>query len=220
MATSSAALVFDTSSYGPTSPVQGQRYRFEASPTFGDINFTGVLLDYRRYFMPAPFYTLATRVMHYGRYGRSGEDSRLYPLFIGYPTLVRGYDSGSFSASECRPDGVSDCPAYDQLIGSRMLVANVEFRFPLLRPFGASSGMYGPVPVEVGLFADAGAAWQQNDPLRIFGESGRRDPVASIGATLRANLLGFLVAQADFTHPLNRPQKGFVFQFSLSPGGF
>ena len=160
MGTSSAALVFDTSSLGPTSPVQGQRYRFEASPTFGDINFTGVLLDYRRYFMPAPFYTLATRVMHYGRYGRSGEDSRLYPLFIGYPTLVRGYDSGSFSPSECRPDGVSDCPVYDQLMGSRMLVANVEFRFPLLRPFGASSGMYGPVPVELGLFADAGAAWR------------------------------------------------------------
>ncbi len=221
MGTSSAALVFDTSSFGPTSPVQGQRYRFEASPTFGDINFTGVLLDYRRYFMPAPFYTLATRVMHYGRYGSGSQDSRLYPLFIGYPTLVRGYDSGSFSPSECRGDGVSDCPVYDQLIGSRMLVANVELRFPLFRPFGgASSGMYGPVPVEVGLFADAGAAWDQNDPVRIFGREGRREPVASIGATLRANLLGFLVAQADFTHPLSRPEKGFVFQFSLSPGGF
>ncbi len=221
MGTSSAALVFDTSSFGPTSPVQGQRYRFEASPTFGDINFTGVLLDYRRYFMPAPFYTLATRVMHYGRYGSGSQDSRLYPLFIGYPTLVRGYDSGSFSPSECRGDGVSDCPVYDQLIGSRMLVANVELRFPLFRPFGgASSGMYGPVPVEVGLFADAGAAWDQNDPVRIFGREGRREPVASIGATLRANLLGFLVAQADFTHPFSRPEKGFVFQFSLSPGGF
>ncbi len=221
MGTSSAALVFDTSSFGPTSPVQGQRYRLEASPTFGDINFTGVLLDYRRYFMPAPFYTLATRVMHYGRYGSGSQDSRLYPLFIGYPTLVRGYDSGSFSPSECRGDLVSDCPVYDQLIGSRMLVANVELRFPLFRPFGgASSGMYGPVPVEVGLFADAGAAWDQNDPVRIFGREGYREPVASIGATLRANLLGFLVAQADFTHPLSRPEKGFVFQFSLSPGGF
>jgi len=221
MGTTSAALVFDTSAFGPTSPVQGQRYRFEASPTFGDITFTGVLLDYRRYFMPASFYTLATRVMHYGRYGSGGEDSRLYPMFIGYPTLVRGYDVGSFSPSECVPDGVSDCPVFDQLVGSRMLVANVELRFPLLRPFGgASSGMYGPLPVEVALFADGGAAWEKNDTLEAFGGSGRRKPVASIGASLRANIFGFLVAQADFTRPLNRPQKGFVFQFSLSPGGF
>jgi len=80
--------------------------------------------------------------------------------------------------------------------------------------------MYGPLPVEVALFADGGAAWQQNDGLELFGGNGRRKPVASIGASLRANIFGFLVAQADFARPLNRPQKGFVFQFSLSPGGF
>jgi Tol biopolymer transport system component len=219
MATTSAALVFDTSVFGPTSPVQGQRYRFEASPSIGDLTYTGVLLDYRRYFMPAPFYTLATRLMHYGRYGTNADDTRLYPVFVGYPNLVRGYDTGTFEPSECVPDLVSDCPVFDQLVGSRMLVANVELRFPLLRPFGSSSGMYGPLPVEVALFADAGAAWQQDDTLDIFG-GGRREPVASVGASLRANLLGFLVAQVDFTHPLSRPRKDFVFQFSLSPGGF
>ena len=70
LGTSSAAYVFDTSIFGATSPVQGQRSRFEVSPTFGTLNFTGVLADYRRYFMPANFYTLGVRVMHYGRYGR------------------------------------------------------------------------------------------------------------------------------------------------------
>jgi len=71
LATTTAAFVSDTSNYGATSPVQGQRYRVEASPAFGSINFTSVLADYRRYFMPAPFYTFAARVMHYGRYGNA-----------------------------------------------------------------------------------------------------------------------------------------------------
>ena len=30
--------------------------------------------------------------MHYARYGSGGEDPRLVPLFIGYPSLVRGWD--------------------------------------------------------------------------------------------------------------------------------
>ena len=59
LGTSSAALVYDTTSFGATSPVQGQRYRFEVSPTFGSVPFTGALVDYRRYFMPVPFYTFA-----------------------------------------------------------------------------------------------------------------------------------------------------------------
>jgi hypothetical protein len=72
LGTTSAAYVFDTSVFGATSPVQGQRSRFEVSPTFGSLSFTGALADYRRYFMPARFYTLGVRVMHYGRYGRAG----------------------------------------------------------------------------------------------------------------------------------------------------
>src|SRR5439155_26808458 len=96
LATSSAALVYDTSNFGATSPVQGQRYRLEASPTFGSLNYASLLADYRRYFMPASFYTFAVRGLHYGRYGGGGEDTRLFPLFVGYPNLVRGYDVGSF----------------------------------------------------------------------------------------------------------------------------
>ena len=77
--------MFDTSIFGATSPVQGQRYRFEASPTFGRsispaCSPTTAAISCRR-----TFYTLASRVMHYGRYGGGGEDTRLFPLFIGYP---------------------------------------------------------------------------------------------------------------------------------------
>ncbi len=213
---SSAALVFDTSSFGPTSPVQGQRYRLEAAPTFGTINFTSLLADYRRYFMPAPFYTLAARVMHYGRYGSGGQDDRLFPIYIGYPQFVRGYDVGSFNASDCG-NSVTECPVFDRLVGSRALIGNLEFRFPLLRPFtGASRSMYGPVPVEVGLFLDGGLAWSSGEKPSFLG--GDKGGVASAGIALRVNMFGFAVAEFDFTHPFQRPNRGMVFQFSLSPG--
>jgi Tol biopolymer transport system component len=216
MGTSAAALVYDTSSFGATSPVQGQRYRFEAAPTFGTVNFTSMLADYRRYFMPASFYTLAARVMHYGRYGSGGEDQRLFPLFIGYPSLVRGYDVNSIGPDECVADATSDCPAFDRLLGSRMLVTNLEFRFPLLRPFGLSRGMYGPLPVEVGLFADGGVAWSRGDKPEIFG--GNRRGVSSAGVALRVNLFGYAVGEFDVVRPFQRPGKGWVFQFQLAPG--
>ncbi len=212
---SSAAFVYDTANFGATSPVQGQRYRLEASPTFGSINYTSLLADYRRYFMPIPFYTIATRVMHYGRYGSGGEDSRLFPLFIGYPTLVRGYDAYTFDANECGAVNTTTCPAFDQLFGSRVLVGNIELRFPLLRPFGASQRMYGPVPVEVALFTDGGVAWNGGQtPFETTGRNG----VSSSGVSLRVNLFGFAVGQFDFSRPWQRAQKGWVFQFNLSPG--
>jgi hypothetical protein len=217
LGTSSAAYVFDTANFGATSPVQGQRYRLEADPTFGSINFTSLLADYRRYFMPVPFYTLAVRAMHYGRYGSGGEDPRLFPLYIGYPGLVRGYDVTSIGASECASSATTtSCPAIDRLLGSRMLLGNVEFRFPLLRPFGVSRNMYGPLPVEVGLFADGGVAWNSGQRPSLFG--GSRDGVSSAGVALRVNLFGFAVGEFDFARPFQRPGRGWIFSFNLTPG--
>jgi Tol biopolymer transport system component len=213
----SAAFVTDSSVFGATSPVAGQRSRFEASPTVGTLRYTTALADYRRYFMPARFYTLAGRIMHYGRYGSDSENELLLPLFLGYPELIRGYNYGSFEASECRVGPAGSCEVYDRLLGSRMLVANLEFRFPLLRPFGGVGGsMYGPVPIEVAFFADAGVAWTSADDPRFFG--GNREPVTSAGVTFRANLFGFAVAQVDFAHPFQRPGRGWIWGFSLTPG--
>jgi Tol biopolymer transport system component len=217
LGTTSAALVFDTSNFGPTSPVQGQRYRLEAAPTFGSLQFTNVVADYRRYFMPVPFYTIAGRVVHYGRYGSGASDARLFPMYLGYPNLVRGYDVGSVQAADCLPTAASQCPAFDQLMGSRLLVANLEFRFPLLRPFGATQRMYGPVPVEVAFFADGGVAWDRNEKPALFG--GARQGVGSVGVAFRVNLLGFAVGEFDIARPFQRPgQRGWTFAFNLLPG--
>lgn len=211
----SAALVYDNTFYGATSPIIGQRYRLEVTPLVGTINFSNLLADYRRYFMPATFYTIAGRLMHFGRYGADAENALLSPLFIGYPNLVRGYDLGSFDVDEC-PDLTGPCPVFDRLLGSRMLVANLELRFPLFRPFGVSRRMYGPLPVELALFADGGVAWNKGERPDFFG--GDRQPVASVGAAIRANIFGFTVVQFDFVRPLDRPRKGWHFQFSFAPG--
>jgi Tol biopolymer transport system component len=210
----SAALVYDTSIFGATSPINGQRYRLQITPTWGSINFQNVLADYRRYVMPAELYTIAGRILHFGRYGSNSEDPRLWPLYLGYPTLVRGYDINSVSATDCNPDGT--CPAFDGLLGSRLLVGNLEFRFPLLRPFGLHRGVYGPVPVEVAFFGDAGVAWTQHDRPSFWG--GTRKPVSSAGIAFRVNAFGFAVLEFDAVRPFSRPGEGWVFQFNLTPG--
>lgn len=217
MGTTMAAFVHDTSVFGATSPVSGERSRLQVTPAFGSLNFTTTLADYRRYVMPWRFYTIAGRVLHYGRYGADGENERLYPLYLGYPDMVRGYGVGSFRAGECvaGPSG-GTCEAFDRLIGSRMLVGNLEFRFPLLRPFGVRSGMYGPLPIEVAFFADGGVAWSRTQTPTFFG--GDRRPVSSAGVSLRMNLLGFAIGQLDYARPFQRPGRGWVWAFSLTPG--
>jgi hypothetical protein len=217
MTTATAAYVYDTSVFGATSPVSGQRSRFEMTPAFGSLDFTTAIADYRRYFMPAPFYTLAGRVMHYGRYGSGSSSTSLYPLYLGYPELVRGYGVGSIRADECAVGAAGGtCEIYDRLLGSRLLVGNLELRFPLLRPFGVRSRMYGPVPIEVAFFADGGVAWTDAQRPSFFG--GERKPISSTGVTLRLSMFGFAVAQIDYAYPLQRPGRGWVWAFNLMPG--
>ena len=211
----SSALVTDSALFGPTSPVGGQRSRFEIAPTFGSLQMTTAMMDYRRYFMPARFYTIAVRGLHYGRYGSGAEDERLIPLFIGYPEFVRGYGVNSFTSGECETS--TSCPTFDRLSGSRLLVGNIELRFPLLRPFGVSDRMYGPLPVEVAFFLDGGVTWNRGQRPSIF-NGGTREPVTSGGVSLRTNLFGFATAQMDYARPFDRPGRGWIWGFSLTPG--
>ena len=210
-----AALVYDSSVFGATSPLVGRRYRFEYSQMAGSLTYSGLLADYRRYFMPVRPFTFAVRGLHYGRYGSGAEDTRLTPLFIGYQGLVRGYDFGSFDANECNSVDLNTCEAFDRLNGSRVAVASAELRFPLLGLFSRKS-FYGPFPIEMALFADAGMAWTSSTKPRFAG--GDRDWVRSAGAALRINVLGFAVAEIDYVRPLDRSRRGWLWQFGLTPG--
>ncbi len=220
------ALVYDNAVFGYTGPVLGQRYRLEVTPVLGSINFVSGLADFRRYIMPLSPVTFAGRVIHFGRYGSGGEDLRLFPLFVGYQQILRGYDPGSFDASECQDDvsrkyletSASSCPVYDQLFGSRLIVGNLEMRMPIPQVFGISSAA-GLPGFTLAFFLDAGAAWWTAETARLVG--GNRAPwrpVTSYGVAARLNLFGLALIEVDFVHPNDRPQKGWLWQFGFSPG--
>jgi Tol biopolymer transport system component len=209
-----AALVRDTSVFGAVGPVLGQRFRLEAEPTIGDLSLTTLSTDFRQYYMPFRPVTLAGRALHFGRYGSSSQDTRLVPLFLGYSTLVRGYGAGSFEASECTPTPDGSCPEFDQLIGSRILVFNGEVRAPAVGLFTGDLD-YGPVPVELFGFADAGVAWTA-DERPVFAD-GPREWIVSVGAGARVNLMGFAIGEFNIVRPIDRPSKGWTFVFNLRP---
>jgi hypothetical protein len=181
----------------------------------GDLRMVDTQLDYRRYWMPVKPITFAGRALHIARYGPDGEDSRLVPLFLGYPDLVRGYDSGTFLSSECGVSINGACPVFDQLFGSRMLIFNGEVRAPLAGLFSHSMN-YGPIPVEVFGFADSGVAWTQADKPAFA--NGSRNFVTSVGAGARVNVFGYLIAEFNMAKPIDRPQRGWLFVFNLRPG--
>src|SRR5690606_11889311 len=124
MAEATAALVFDTGIFGPTSPLLGRRYRLEATQTAGGLTFTSLLADFRQYLMPVRPLTLAGRGLVLGRFGGDIDDPRLTPLFLCYPTLVRGYEWDSFRVSECTVTLASTCPEVDRLFGDGIAVLN------------------------------------------------------------------------------------------------
>jgi hypothetical protein len=226
----SGAFVHDTSVFGATSPILGQRGRLEVGPTVGTVSYTDVLADWRAYFMPVRPVTLALRALHFGRYGGGSSDPRFGSIYLGYPNLIRGYDN--IDASECVPDAKSRCPVFDRLFGSRILVANAELRAPLWGLFRGRLS-YGPVPVEVAAFADAGVAWAGSCETVTAGgvtracQAGDRKPrllggdqgfLTSVGVVVRVNVLGFLVVEISYAHPFQRSGKGWVWQWNIAPG--
>jgi Tol biopolymer transport system component len=215
LAEGSVAFVHDTTYYGATSPIYGERYRFELGRTAGTIGFSAVTLDWRRYFMPVRPITVAFRVMHLGRYGSGAEDSHLVPLFEGYPDVVHGYGFGSITAAECQTVQLGSCPLLDNLAGSRLLVANLEVRAPLVGLFRRDL-QYGRIPIEVAAFMDAGVAWTSTDLPAFLG--GTRPVVRSAGGAARVNLFGFAILEFAISHPLDRPDRRLQWQIGLREG--
>jgi hypothetical protein len=211
------AMVRDTSTSGATGPVLGSRGRLEISQTGGDLRFTTVTADYRQYVMPFQPVTFAGRVLHIARYGSGSEDGRLVPMFLGYPTLVRGYEADSISASECSPTIDGSCPEFDRLFGSRILVLNGEMRAPALGLFTGQM-KYGPVPVDIVGFFDAGIAWTSTTtPSFGAGGAGDRSWVSSAGVGARFNFFG-IIGELDLVHPFQRPTRNLVWVFTFRTG--
>ncbi len=224
LVSATAAFVGDNSFFGFTSPVQGWRYRYEIQPQFGSLTYQQALADYRRYFLMSPF-TFAIRGLHFGRYGRDAESPRIQPLFLGHETLMRGYGFRTFRMDECTPNdqeaaGARACPEFDRLVGSRIAVANLEFRIPLFgtQDFGLINLPF--LPTEITPFFDMGVAWTSDDsPTFAFEErTVDRVPVFSTGISGRFNILGYMILEAYWAYPFQRPERGGHFGFHIAPG--
>ena len=220
-AQAAAAFVGDNSFFGFTSPINGWRYRFEFSPTFGGLQFQTALADMRKYFFARPV-TFAIRGLHFGRYGADAETNKLTPLFVGDPSIVRGYAAETFDPVECTVSAASprSCPEFDRLVGSRLAAASIELRIPL---FGTEQlGLIrSPLfPVDIAPFLDGAVAWSRDESpsFTLARQSAERIPVFSAGVSARANLFGYAVLEVFYAHPFQRPDKNWVLGFQLAPG--
>ena len=231
------AFIGDYSYFGFASPINGGRYRFGVDGTVGTLNFATVTADYRKYLMArtgilpdrAPI-TIAARVLHYGRYLGDADENRLYPLYLGYGSLVRGYSYNSFGEIATDDGTVDAFRAFEnRLFGSRIGVGTLELRMPLLgtSQFGLLSFPY--LPTELTFFGDAGVAWglqTQNAEGQVFTTSvGDAQPIFSAGVSTRVNLLGALVLEPYYALPFSRygengdlAQGKGVFGLNLTPG--
>ncbi len=221
----SAAFVTDNTLWGLTGPISGRRMRFSAAPTVvGNLRFTNFLADYRRY-DPVVFNTLtfATRVFFDATTGR---DADLFPIYVGTPDFVRGYDQASYYGGyTCdAPLGASSIYANScattQLVGTRAAVVNEELRFPIIRRFDLGPLPIGLPPVDGMFFYDAGAAWYPGQSLslsrpKVYDPNTQRYFLRSYGLGLRVNLFNLAVLRWDLAKPLDRVNNKFNWTFSL-----
>jgi Tol biopolymer transport system component len=214
------AYVGDNSYFGMASPMRGSRYRLQGSKYFGQVDFFEVLTDYRHYYFQNPL-SFAVRLYHSGRYGSTAEDrSIFYPLYLGDPrfSFLRGYGSNQLqqAMSKNRDFSIND------LIGSRMAVANFEIRLPFTGPEQLAVIRSGFLFTELALFFDAGVAWTEDTrptlDINNFAED-RRFPFFSTGVSLRVNLFGAMILEPYYAFPFQRDGiKSGVLGLNFIPG--
>lgn len=238
------ALVGDNSVFGIAAPLEGFRYRFDAEYNFGTYRYFAPTVDVRKYVRVAPV-TFAARVFGYGRIG--DVNAGAYPLFIGYPFLIRGYESQSFyNATSGGTNGFT----INQLYGTRIAVANFEMRLPFTGPEKLARIKSKFLFSDLNLFFDAGLAWDKGNQIKfqkgpdvigfvprvdidnnpVLDDNGvqvkdpiynqnQRVPALSAGISLRVNLFGALILEPYFAWPVNRTDiKKPVFGFGFTPG--
>ncbi|MEP7086649.1 MAG: BamA/TamA family outer membrane protein, partial [Gemmatimonadota bacterium] len=215
----SLSLVSDNTLFGYTGPIYGRRYRFGVTPAVGQFRWIGLLADYRRYdALLFSYLTLATRVTANLSYGRDADSLQKY---IGYSDLIRGYDQQSFviTNDNC-PASVQVVQRCNRLLGSKVAFANVELRFPIIRP--SLSGTIPIPPIEGAFFYDAGTTWFSGQKVEFKTDSQDnpadvRSLLTSYGVGVRINLFNYVILRWDYAIPRNSPGRHGFWQFSLYP---
>jgi hypothetical protein len=221
------SLVGDNSFFGVASPLNGYRYRIQGEYDFGTYKFFAPTIDLRKYIRAAPV-TFAARLYGYGRFGNS---DGLYPLYVGYPFLIRGYEAQTFYNGSGKP---SNGFTIDQLSGTRTAVANFEVRLPFTGPEKLSVIKSKFFFSELNFFFDAGLAWSSGNQVKFqmapdrigtdvngngIYNTNERVPALSTGISLRVNVFGYFVLEPYLAVPLNRNDVSKpVFGLGFTPG--
>lgn len=202
----SVAFVGDNTMWREWAPYSGTRYRFEIERSFPSLGsqlaLTNVVFDFRNYIGLGRRTTIATRFLLGGSFG---SDRSLF--YLGGIDTLRGYN-------------------YEDLVGSRIGLFNVEFRIPFIDvlyfgwPIRWSIGGIGGI-----LFADFGGTWSDlqygpENPYNMYNRDGLRirldDVKGSVGVGLRLRLgvLSLDFAAARHTD-LRSVKPGFKYHFGL-----
>jgi len=236
------ALVGDNSYFGIAAPLNGYRYRLEAEYNVGTYHYFSPTIDLNKYIRLKPI-TLAGRLYGYGRFG---PQNNLYPLYLGYPFLIRGYESQTFYSNNNKTP--TNNFTVDQLSGNRIAVASFEVRLPFTGPEKLAVIKSKFLFSDLNLFFDAGLAWSNGDKIE-FASNPRllrtetavdgngnplidpstnlpvtqnvytKVPVTSAGVSLRVNIFGYFILEPYLAIPFNRTDvKKPVFGLGFTPG--
>lgn len=215
-----AAFVGDNSFSGVTSPLDGFRYRVGIENYQGDYKLNALTADGRRYVRIKPI-TLAARLYTYTRFGR--DENRLYQMYAGYGYLIRGYEANSFYKN-----GSTSTNGFDinQLVGSRLAVANFEIRLPFTGPKKLAAIESKFLFSDLNLFFDMGLAYDndskvafRSEPQLVGGVYPERIPAMSAGVSLRVNVFGYFVLEPYYAIPFQRSDVNLgVFGLVFAPG--
>jgi Tol biopolymer transport system component len=215
------ALVSDNTLFGYTGPVMGRRFRLQVSPVRGSYDWIQYLVDYRRY-DPIVFNYLTLATRFYSDLS-VGSDETEFRKYIARPDFVRGYDRNSTFYLSCPVVGAnpSNCSAL-QLLGSRVAVANVELRFPLVRRLELGFLPVDLPPLDGLFFYDAGLAWSRGQSVTLrrpadYNVDAQRYPLRSYGLGLRLNLFNYAIVRWDYAVPIDQPAHKGVWTWSLWP---
>ena len=141
-------------------------------------------------------------------------DETEFQKYVARPDFVRGYDRNSSFYLSCPVIGAnpSNCSAV-QLLGSRVAVANVELRFPLVRRLELGFLPVDLPPLDGLFFYDGGLAWSSGQSVYLsrpvgYDVSKQRYPLRSYGFGLRLNLFNYAIVRWDYAVPIDqsRPQ--------------
>jgi hypothetical protein len=203
------AFVHDNAAWTWVGPSTGMRLVLSAGYTrdlgSGAGDYSTLLGEVRRYWMPLPQFVSATRVQGQASLGHDAQR-----FYLGGRQTLRGYD-------------------YHTLAGLRTVVAQQELRFPLVRGLRfAFPVRWEFPPINGAAFADAGWAWGGGDVL-LYGVPAYYLSGVNLGPGSRGHLgsagIGFYIGGGpypvlrwnyawqtqDFRRFGNRPR----FQFAL-----